>query len=549
MQKTYKLILPFIAMMLIAAMSFGQADTVMVPQMVEGSPFGAINKFILGDTLDDGSRANPDRTYMLAKNKIYFLNGILSAHFNLKILGEPTGDGDKPPIITTGIDMSGAAAAPDLYIQCFDDATFKDVIVQLTPPNKQVEIAFSIQLLKENGKYMFDGVFFQGSRWLSIGSWAVNPSVTIQNCYFRNTQSTTDVFNGRGISFQNRWPDTVIMVNNTFFNMNSFALQGQASIFKYLRFEHNTLVNSVKWPIQWQWMTNAKIANNIFYNCHSYGEAMSERQDVNPDMLFGVINITDLPQDLVDSTELGLSEAGRIVYMNNNNWYYSSEITDYLAANDSIEGGIFMNARTSGYFTDAEGHPTMLEQNTTNMDPGFKNTGGSEASLAAWMAAFRAGQEVSYWGYDPDNDRFKIDWPVKEDLSYTNNDLFWGGDDGYPLGDLNWFPEKKAEWLTDVKYVEQPKNFTLQQNIPNPFSGETTIEYTITKTTDVNISVFDIQGRLVKELRNERNTPGQYTVTWDGTTNAGATAPTGVYFYMLRSEGSSATGKMTFLGK
>ena len=79
----------------------------------------------------------------------------------------------------------------------------------------------------------------------------------------------------------------------------------------------------------------------------------------------------------------------------------------------------------------------------------------------------------------------------------------------------------------------------LGQNYPNPFSGETIISFTITKPAEVNLSLFDINGRLMKVLVNGRREAGIHTVTF----KAGSVGK-GLYFYKLRAGDYSATKRM-----
>ncbi len=443
MRKLFYVVFFFVLIFSTSQSVFAQADTVIVPQNINGDPFGAINKTIIGDTTATGERNNPDRYYKLEQDNIYFLSGTMTANFDLRIIADPPEAGHKPPIIASGIASDGSTVG--LYIQCLGDAMFKNIYFQATPPTGQGETFLTIQLLKNDGKYLFDGVHFEWGLWLSIGSWASNTNTTIINSYFRNVENATSQWNGRGISFQNFDQDTVIMVNNTFFNVNSFLLQGQRNLMKYVKFEHNTMVNSIKWPIQWEWQVNADFNNNIFYNIHSMGEFPSDKagQDIDG-LAFGIFNMEELPLLFTDT--LGYPEADRIVNLHNNNWFYTQEVLDYWNSIDSLEGEPFMNSRTQGMFDDDSGYPYLSEMNTMNLDPGFVNA-GNPAAMVQWIKDLRDPNiETSYWGYDPDGDRFGVTWPLPEDLSYTNATLLTAADGGFPLGDLNWFPDKKAEW-------------------------------------------------------------------------------------------------------
>lgn len=90
--------------------------------------------------------------------------------------------------------------------------------------------------------------------------------------------------------------------------------------------------------------------------------------------------------------------------------------------------------------------------------------------------------------------------------------------------------------------VVTPKNFALLQNYPNPFNPTTTIEFSIPKSSIVNLKIFDLLGREVAVLVNEQKPPGTYTVQFDGSRLA-----SGVYFYRLQAENFVQTKKFVLL--
>ena len=74
-----------------------------------------------------------------------------------------------------------------------------------------------------------------------------------------------------------------------------------------------------------------------------------------------------------------------------------------------------------------------------------------------------------------------------------------------------------------------PERFSLEQNYPNPFSGATTIRYSLPRTAKVNLEVFDLLGRRVATLVKDEQPPGYYEVVWE------AREASGVYLYRLRA--------------
>lgn len=84
--------------------------------------------------------------------------------------------------------------------------------------------------------------------------------------------------------------------------------------------------------------------------------------------------------------------------------------------------------------------------------------------------------------------------------------------------------------------------YSLSQNYPNPFNPSTMIKFSIIKSGDVKLVVYDVQGREVQTLVNERLQPGTYETTFDGSTQN-----SGVYFYKLITGTFSETKKMLMI--
>jgi hypothetical protein len=87
----------------------------------------------------------------------------------------------------------------------------------------------------------------------------------------------------------------------------------------------------------------------------------------------------------------------------------------------------------------------------------------------------------------------------------------------------------------------------LAQNHPNPFNPATAISYSIAQTGHVELSVFGVDGRRIRTLVNEVESPDVYRVNWDGTDDRGSRVASGVYFYRISSPHFSATRKMVLL--
>jgi hypothetical protein len=105
--------------------------------------------------------------------------------------------------------------------------------------------------------------------------------------------------------------------------------------------------------------------------------------------------------------------------------------------------------------------------------------------------------------------------------------------------------------------VDQPEDQSiipsmpiLSQNEPNPFNPMTTITYGVPQRSGpamVRLDIYDVQGRLVRQLVRGRQTAGTRQALWDGRDERGRRVQSGVYFYRLQVDGHSLTRKMTVL--
>jgi hypothetical protein len=102
--------------------------------------------------------------------------------------------------------------------------------------------------------------------------------------------------------------------------------------------------------------------------------------------------------------------------------------------------------------------------------------------------------------------------------------------------------------MTGISEPVIPKQFAVYQNIPNPFNPATRIRYDVpVDGGNVTLQIFNIEGRLVRTLVNEHQSPGQKIATWHGRNDQGQSVATGVYFYLMKAPGYEMTKKMVLL--
>jgi hypothetical protein len=81
-------------------------------------------------------------------------------------------------------------------------------------------------------------------------------------------------------------------------------------------------------------------------------------------------------------------------------------------------------------------------------------------------------------------------------------------------------------------------------NVPNPFNGATRLRVGLPKASDVEIEVFDVAGRRVRNERTATLAAGWRDIVFDARDAVGQTLPSGVYFYRVRAAGETITRKM-----
>ena len=100
----------------------------------------------------------------------------------------------------------------------------------------------------------------------------------------------------------------------------------------------------------------------------------------------------------------------------------------------------------------------------------------------------------------------------------------------------------KVSIQTGLEDFTPIQKFELKQNFPNPFSQSTTIEYSIPKFIDIELSIYNMEGKKLETLVIGKYKPGKYQVEW--VTNK---YPSGTYVYKLMSEGVNISRKMLLL--
>ena len=102
------------------------------------------------------------------------------------------------------------------------------------------------------------------------------------------------------------------------------------------------------------------------------------------------------------------------------------------------------------------------------------------------------------------------------------------------------------DWMS-VEGDQLPKTYALHQNYPNPFNPITTLRYGLPEDAMVNITIYDMMGRVVSNLVNNQQYGGYKSVKWNATNNQGEPVSAGVYLYKIQAGDFVDTRKMILL--
>jgi len=107
--------------------------------------------------------------------------------------------------------------------------------------------------------------------------------------------------------------------------------------------------------------------------------------------------------------------------------------------------------------------------------------------------------------------------------------------------------EHQATTAVEEPVSASPASYQLLTNYPNPFNPTTTIEFALAKPGLVTITIYNADGRLVRNLLSEQRPAGHHTVVWNAADNHNGNICSGVYFCVLQSAEFKAVKKMMLI--
>ncbi len=483
----------------LAPQASAQTPLVVEWETAPGSDLPVVNA--LRDAIANDAGRPADRVYVLKRGGFYWITDrIQNSDFPLRIQGETQaapGQTDFGPAIIQRVARADGSAPDGTMFESLHDLTVKNVWLMGQTDQGVLATYEPIKLLGDNKNYTFDNVVFDRNDWHHLGPDGPNNDFYITNCKFRNIFGPTQIWEGLGVRFE-VGADTVVIENNTFFNIGFTPFQSEANPVNYLRFNHNTLVNigrSFQAGALWK---EAYIVNNAFVNFFWHGESEAQYGDPNRvDPFTGFFGIGNLPARFGTNFD-------RQILLSNNSYWRDSRFDAFDAAQvPPIRPQPFINDTTQGWF-DRWGN--MVAQNNVNANPGLTTyiTDAIFDNMTQHIANLYANPQVIpaaryFWDEGRDEASFvNSNWPLPENFSYSNNQLKTAGTDGLPLGDLNWYPADKATFEANkdafVRQIEDLTSAPVLQIVTTQEAEDLTIGNGAAVTTVQGFTYYQMDG-------------------------------------------------------
>jgi hypothetical protein len=571
------------------------------------TPAGNLNTVINGDTLAGGVRAHPLRVYRLRRGTVYQVTAPMNINGPITIIANDTTAGIRPPVLAPAILVDNSSISTYFNLIGKGAKVSMRDLYMLSMRSDQAWLAWgsvALNVAADSVKLKLRNMVFDGFGTSIAQSYWLKTDV--QDCVFRNHMHTDSWFHGD--PFMGGQPvalDTTLWFNNTFFANNSYTINYRGYT-PLARFEHNTMVYSVVNPFLIRCATNIHINNNIFYAQHAMGNPdhvingwFLNSPDTASSSMIRIRGLDSVsywanlwwdatnnkpgsfygPEAYVDAghnvTAAMMDASKRVFEARNNLWFIPQKLVDFkknyndtTATYDSINVPVYRAAAnpkmrvrrtlyTPTYLSDYSkwtidslagklSSGIKIDKVPIAGDPGFPaNVMAHVDSLIWYIHTISTGTitQSRRWAF-PNNRLYPPTWPLPENLAYTNTALQHAGTDGFALGDLNWFPSQKAQWLlTDVKVVDPlPEAFSLSQNYPNPFNPSTTIEFSLPKQSKVTLTVYNVLGQEVATLVSATLGAGRYSTQFDA-----SKLSSGTYIYRLTADNFMKTSKMMLI--
>ena len=138
-----------------------------------------------------------------------------------------------------------------------------------------------------------------------------------------------------------------------------------------------------------------------------------------------------------------------------------------------------------------------------------------------------------------------INWNNSNTFNISTNQLC----PPYPSCIEDYMGEQDTTNCEQVSIIDQtlPVAYNLYNAYPNPFNPKTTLHYDLLEDALVNITIYDMMGRIVSNLVRNQQNAGYKSIQWNATNNTGQPVSAGLYLYTIQSGDYTQTKKMVLL--
>ncbi len=192
-------------------------------------------------------------------------------------------------------------------------------------------------------------------------------------------------------------------------------------------------------------------------------------------------------------------------------------------------------------FTRSVDYSEIGRYRDSSTDFGFFN--GSMDEISVWDVALTSSDIMELM-----SESFETPESIENLVGYWNfnsndaDDQTLSGNDGSLMNGASFtgLPKRRAN-------RPLPSEFAMAANYPNPFNPTTMLSYELPKSSQVQLTIYDIGGSPVITLVNTEQSAGYYNIVWDARDGNGKPVSSGTYIYHMQMNGFSQTGKMLLL--
>jgi hypothetical protein len=348
-----------------------------------------------------------------------------------------------------------------------------------------------------------------------------------------------------------------------------------------------------------RWFLNASVANRVFPVGTSASDNSITLSFTGAPSVGGTLTAKFIPSDPGSNSSTIINDAGYSVDT------YSSIGYWQIDAGDGLTGGVYtLSLKGQGFNSsglEITNYPNLrilkrpgsgnnwtvdgshINATGSNSDPSIQRGGLSGFSQFAMGGSVVDGNplqgslpvKLSSFSYNLNINNVTLNWVTESEnnnkgfeiyrknissdwqkIGFVNGSKNSNSPKTYKFSDINLNPDTYNYRLKQIDYngnfeyfnlvtnvvVGTPGKFSLNQNYPNPFNPVTKISYEIPAGSDVSLKIYDISGRVIANLINEKQNAGYYSVDFNG-----QNLSSGIYFYILNAGSNTTTKKMLLI--